>query len=86
MQAERYAAGNSIGAGAFAERFNRSFRDGVLNACWLFNAEREVQSAADDGLTDYNEFRPHECKGNVPPAVFKPNKFDAKVSTYGLSS
>ena len=70
---------------AFVERFNRSFRDEVLNA-WLFNAVREVQSAADDWLTDYNEFRPHESLGNVPPAVFKPRVFNAKVSTSGLST
>jgi len=41
---------------AFVERFNRSFREEVLDA-WLFNAVSEVQSAADDWLTDYNEFR-----------------------------
>ena len=68
---------------AFVERFNRSFREEVLDA-WLFNAVSEVQSAADDWLTDYNEFRPHESLGNVPPAVFKPRVFNAEVSTSGV--
>ena len=65
---------------AFVERFNRSFREEVLDA-WLFNAVSEVQSAADDWLTDYNEFRPHESLGNVPQVVFKPRVSNAEVST-----
>ena len=70
---------------AFVERFNRSFREEVLDA-WLFNAVSEVQSAADDWLTDYNEYRPHESLGNVPPAVFKPRVFNQEVSTSDLST
>jgi putative transposase len=70
---------------AFVERFNRSFREEVLDA-WLFNAVSEVQSAADDWLTDYNEFRPHESLGNVPPVVFKPRLSNAEVSTSELST
>ena len=70
---------------AFVERFNRSFREEVLDA-WLFNAVSEVQSAADDWMTDYNEFRPHESLGNVAPAVFKPRVFSQEVSTSDLST
>ena len=70
---------------AFVERFNRSFREEVLDA-WLFNAVSEVQSAADDWMTDYNEFRPHESLGNVAPAVFKPRVFNQEVSTSELST
>ncbi|MCF3519479.1 integrase core domain-containing protein [Stenotrophomonas maltophilia] len=70
---------------AFVERFNRSFRTEVLDAC-LFNAVSEVQGAADHWLTDYNEFRPHESLGDVPPAVFKPRVFNADVSTSVLST
>ena len=53
---------------------------------WLFNAISEVQDAADDWLTDYNEFRPHDSLGNVPPAVFKPRVFNQEVSTSDLST
>lgn len=70
---------------AFIERFNRSFRQEVLDA-WLFNAVSEVQTAADDWLADYNEYRPHDSLGNVPPAVFKPRVFNQEVSTSGLST
>jgi putative transposase len=38
---------------AFIERFNRSFRQEVLDG-WLFNAISGVQTASDDWLTDYN--------------------------------
>ena len=70
---------------AFVERFNRSFRDEVLNA-WLFDAVSQVQAAADEWLNDYNECRPHDSLGNVPPAIFKPRVFSTKVSTSALST
>lgn len=70
---------------AFIERFNRSFREEVLDA-WLFNAVSEVQTAADEWLVDYNEYRPHESLGDVPPAVFKPRVSNAEVSTSELST
>ena len=60
---------------AFIERFNRSFRTEVLNAN-LFNTIDEVQEAADQWVMDYNEYRPHESLGNIPPAVFKPRVFN----------
>jgi putative transposase len=57
----------------------------VLDA-WLFNAVSEVQIAADDWLTDYNERRPHDSLGNVPPTVFRPRVFNQEVSTSELST
>ena len=35
-------------------------------------------------LTDYNEYRPHESLGNMPPAMFKPRLFQSKISTFTL--
>ncbi|MHB0922126.1 MAG: IS3 family transposase [Thiomonas delicata] len=70
---------------AFIERFNRSFRQEVLVA-WLFNAVSEVQDAADAWLTDYNEYRPHDSLGNMPPALFRPRVFNQEVSTSELST
>lgn len=70
---------------AFIERFNRSFRQEVLDP-WLFNTVSEVHTAADDWLTDYNEYRPHDSLGNVPPAVFKPRAFNRRASTSELST
>jgi len=68
---------------AFIERFNKSFREEVLNAN-LFNTMSEAQEAADVWLTDYNEYRPHESLGDVPPAMFKPRAFQPEISTFNL--
>lgn len=70
---------------AFIERFNRSFREEVLDAN-LFNALADVQQTADDWLTDYNEYRPHESLGNVPPMQFLPRVFRPEVSRFELSA
>lgn len=70
---------------AFIERFNRSFREEVLDAN-LFNALGDVQEIADRWLTDYNEYRPHDSLGNVPPTQFMPRVFKPEVSISGLST
>jgi putative transposase len=70
---------------AFIERFNRSFREEVLDA-HLFNALDDVQAIADDWLDDYNGYRPHESLGNVPPMQFMPRVFQPEVSTFNLSA
>ncbi len=70
---------------AFVERFNRSFREEVLDAN-LFNALADVQAIADDWLADYNEYRPHDSLGNVPPTQFMPRAFNPEVSTFDLSA
>ena len=68
---------------AFIERFNKSFRDEVLDA-HLFNTLSEAQEAAETWLEDYNEYRPHESLGRLPPAMFKPRVFKSEVSTFNL--
>ena len=70
---------------AFVERFNRSFRDEVLNAN-LFNSVDQAQEAADDWVQDYNEFRPHESLGDVAPMEFMPRKFVKEISSFKLST
>lgn len=70
---------------AFVERFNRTFRDEVLDA-HLFNRLGDVQRIADEWLTDYNEYRPHESLGDIPPAQFMPRSFKPEVSDFELST
>lgn len=70
---------------AFIERFNRSFREEVLNA-YLFNSMSEVQHVAEEWVTDYNTYRPHESLGNVPPTAFLPRLFNSEISTLELSA
>jgi len=69
----------------FVERFNKSFRDEVLDAN-LFNSISEAQAAADDWLIDYNEYRPHESLGDVRPLAFMPRIFKPVVSSFELST
>jgi putative transposase len=56
---------------AYVERSNRTFRTEVLDA-WLFNSIEQVQAIADDWLTQYNEYRPHDALGGKPPKQFMP--------------
>jgi putative transposase len=41
----------------------------VLNA-YVFASVTEVQRLTDEWLRDYNEQRPHDALGRVPPATF----------------
>jgi putative transposase len=52
----------------------------------LFDSISEVQAAADDWLMDYNEYRPHESLGDVPPAASRPRGFRKNVSSFELST
>jgi putative transposase len=70
---------------AFIERFNRSFREEVLDA-HLFNSVSEVQQASEEWMTDYNEYRPHESLGDLPPVVFLPRNYQPEFSTFKLST
>jgi len=37
-------------------------------------------------VVDYNEYRPHESLGDLPPTAFKPRVFNAEISTSELST
>ena len=54
---------------AYIERFNRTFREEVLDA-YLFHTIEEIQALAHDWLEEYNAIRPHEALGGVPPYQF----------------
>lgn len=68
---------------ALIERFNKSLRDELLDAN-LFNTLSQVQEAVDEWITDYNEYRPHESLGRIPPTVFLPRIFKTESSTSNL--
>ena len=55
---------------AYVERFNRSFRDGVLDA-FLFNDIDQVRDIIADWVKDYNHDRPHESLGNISPIAYR---------------
>ena len=53
----------------YIERFNRSFREEVLDA-YCFNRVREAQAMAHAWLWIYNNVRPHSSLGYKPPVAF----------------
>lgn len=56
---------------AFIERFNRSYRNEVLNL-YVFESLEQVQLLTDEWLSGYNHERPHDSLGRVPPLTFMP--------------
>lgn len=55
---------------AYIERFNRSYRNEVL-APHLFASLEQVRELSWAWMMSYNEERPHESLGNLPPSEFK---------------
>ncbi len=54
---------------AYMERFNRTYREEVLDA-YLFHSVEEVQALTQEWLEEYNAIRPHEALGGLPPYQF----------------
>lgn len=55
---------------AYIERFNRSYREEVLDP-HIFSTLSQVRDLSWAWLMSYNEERPHKSLGNIPPAEFK---------------
>jgi putative transposase len=54
---------------SFIERFNRTFRDEVLDF-YVFSRLSEVREITENWLKEYNEQRPHESLGDITPSEF----------------
>ena len=54
---------------AYIERFNRTFREDVLDA-YLFDDLEEVRTITERWLEDYNTIRPHEALKGISPRQF----------------
>ena len=54
---------------AYIERFNRSYREAVLDM-YLFKNIREVENYTDKWMRHYNEERPHEALKNMTPMQY----------------
>lgn len=80
----RYIQPGKPNQNAFIERYNRTFRHTVLDL-YLFNDLDDVREAAHRFLIDYNERRPHDSLGDVPPAVYR-QRYEAQCSTSEVCS
>jgi putative transposase len=54
---------------AYIERFNRTFREEVLDA-YLFDDLEEVRTITEHWLEEYNTIRPHEALQGLPPRQY----------------
>jgi putative transposase len=63
---------------AFVERFNGSYRRGVLNK-YIFEHIDQVREQTQIWMDDYNHHRPHESLGNIAPVEY------AKLNSLGAS-
>ena len=63
---------------ALIERFNGSYRRGVLNR-YIFETLEEVRQQTRIWMNDYNNHRPHQALGNLSPKKY------ANCDSFGTS-
>jgi len=67
------------------ERFNRTYREEVLSA-YLFESLTEVRDLTEEWLDRYNEIRPHDALGSLPPARYGEFVLATRNSSFELST
>ena len=63
---------------ACIERFNRTCREEVLSA-YLFDSLDQVRDIIAEWLEQYNEIRPHDALGTLPPARYRERLVAAEI-------
>jgi putative transposase len=66
----RYIQPGKPNQNAFIERFNRTYRDEVLDE-WLFEDLFQVREISWEWMQSYNETRPHDALGGLLPAGYR---------------
>ena len=81
----RYIQPGKPNQNAYIERFNRTYREEVLSL-HLFDSLNQVREVTYRWIESYNETRPHDALGRVPPAVFRRRLEELENSTHELST
>jgi len=81
----RYIQPGKPDQNAFIERFNRSYREEVLDA-HLFESLDQEREITDAWLDTYNTERPHDSLGRVPPLMFLPRPDVPAESSFAVST
>lgn len=80
-----YIAPGKPDQNAYIERFNRTYRNEVLDQ-YLFGTVEQVQLLTEEWIAIYNSERPHDSLGQVPPLTYLPRKLITEDSSYQLSA
>jgi len=67
----------------FIERFNRTYREDVLDAN-IFERISQVRDLTNDWMEDYNYNHPHASLGNMSPIEFMNTKTKRNLSNLAL--
>lgn len=67
----------------FIERFNRTYREDVLDM-HIFENIDQVREKTEEFLTDYNNYHPHDSLNNMSPVEFLKTKYHKKMPTFTL--